>query len=117
MKQSLDTAGQPIFITNSSYTQKSGSKQKDSFILAKERGKNVIFFLVASDPLPTNTVALAAIRDLQTQQSLRLGTLPATKSVLLIRSVQKVSEWLCVQRCLESMLQQQSLMCRKVVKQ
>ena len=88
MKQSLDPAGQPIFITNSSYTQKSGSKQKRAKIFSN----NVLLkSALASDPLPTNTVALAAIRDLQTQQSLRLGTLPATKSVLLIRSVQKVS--------------------------
>ena len=36
-------------------------------------------------------VAMAAVRDLQTQQSLRLGAPLATKSVLLIRAVQKVS--------------------------
>ena len=37
-----------------------------------------------------NSVALAAVRDLQTQRNLRLGAPPATKSTLLIRSVQKV---------------------------
>ena len=51
----------------------------------------------AADSLPSSTVALAAIRDLQTQQNLRLGTLPVTKSVLLIRSVQKVSLILCTE--------------------
>lgn len=37
-----------------------------------------------------NAVALAAVRDLQTQQNLRLGAPLATKSVLLIKAVLKV---------------------------
>ena len=37
-----------------------------------------------------NAVAMAAVRDLQAQQSLRLGAPLATKSILLIKAVQKV---------------------------
>ena len=37
-----------------------------------------------------NSVALAAVRDLQTQQSLRMGAPLPTKSVLLIRAVQMI---------------------------
>ena len=37
-----------------------------------------------------NSVALAAVRDLQTQQSLRMGAPLPTKSVLLIRAVQSI---------------------------
>ena len=43
-------------------------------------------------------VAMAAVRDLQTQQSLRLGAPLATKSVLLIRAVQKVSAFFFLER-------------------
>ena len=93
MKQSLDPAGQPTFITNSYYTQKKGGSKFLRFFLYGQASEVIFFSSFSSDalPLPTNSVALAAIRDLQTQQNLRLGTLPATKSVLLIRSIQKVS--------------------------
>lgn len=66
MKQCLAGRQQPSFITNSSYSQKEESKEG-------------------------NAVARAAVRDLQTQQSLRLGAPLATKSVLVIRAVQKVA--------------------------
>lgn len=45
--------------------------------------------------LSHNAVALAAVRDLQTQQNLRLGAPLATKSVLLIKAILKVTTNFC----------------------
>ena len=71
------------------YLSRACTKTPNFFFLL-DGGSNETLKTMSYNTGHGNSVALAAVRDLQTQQSLRMGAPLPTKSVLLIRAVQMI---------------------------